>query len=296
MMPKKGVVVPMGAAGEMDDARAYGQSCLQKENLFYLYYTAGHGSNYRTALGISKDGLNFVKKGVVLPLGSAGEIGGWLTGYPYALYVDNYFWLYHIASYPDTQFAKHVALALSKDGINFVKKGSVLTIGSAGDFDDGRVISSAALYKDGYFWLYYGGDESETGTAIRIGLALSKDGFNFVKKGVVVPLGATGDSDDYHIYPFAAFYKDNYFWLYYNASDGAANRSALAISKDGINFVKKGIVLPLGGSGEVDEGNAYQPFVMPNGPYFSMYYSAVDVTGTTWRTCLANSKDGINFG
>jgi len=173
-MPKKGVVLPLGAAGESDDVHTYQPAVIYKDGFFYLFYSGYEGANYRICLALSKDGVNFIKKGVVLPLGAAGEA------------------------------------------------------------DDIHTYQPAVIYKDGFFYLFYGGFD---GANYRICLALSKDGVNFIKKGVVLPLGAAGEADDVHAMSLAVIYKDGFFYLFYSGFDGANYRIFLALSKDGVNFV-----------------------------------------------------------
>jgi hypothetical protein len=133
-----------------------------------------------------------------------------------------------------------IFLAISKDGINFVKKGVVITLGSGGQFDEVHALGIDVVYRDGYFWLYYIGYGFVAATQYVLGLAISKDGINFVKKGVVLPVGASGQFDDYYaIYP-SVIYKDGYTWLYYSAYDGSSYKVGLSLSKDGINFLTDG--------------------------------------------------------
>ena len=115
--------------------------------------------------------------------------------------------------------------------MTFIKKGVVVPIGASGDFDDEHVYYSSVLYRSGRFFLYYSGHD---GSNIRLGLAISKDGVTFVKKGVVVPLGASGDFDDVGVYNPSVLYRSGRFFLYYGGYDGSNYRLGLAISKDGL--------------------------------------------------------------
>ena len=56
----------------------------------------------------------------------------------------------------------------------------------------------------------------------------------FVKKGVVLPLGATGDFDDEHAYMPTVLYHNGRFYMYYSGDDGSKRRIGLAISEDGV--------------------------------------------------------------
>ena len=44
-MPKKGVVIPLGSSGEIDDYYVWTQSILFINGYFYLYYTAFDSDN-----------------------------------------------------------------------------------------------------------------------------------------------------------------------------------------------------------------------------------------------------------
>jgi len=287
-MPKKGVVIPKGAAGEADSEQVLYPNVFYKDGYFWMYYLAHNNINIRISLALSKDGINYTKKGVVLPLGAAGEADEYETYACSVLYKDGYFWMYYGAGYALKN--QRICLALSKDGINYTKKGVVIPMGAAGEADDTEMYCCSVLYKDGFFWLYYVGSRLDYG---RCCLALSKDGINYTKKGVVLPLGAAGEADDRNVYTISVFYKDGYFWMYYCGHDGANIRICLALSKDGINFTKKGVVLPLGAAGEADDVHTNTAHVLYKDGFFWLYYGAHD--GGNFRISLALSKDGINF-
>ena len=56
---------------------------------------------------------------------------------------------------------------------------------------------------------------------------------SFVKHGVVIPLGASGDFDDDRAYLPAVLERDGRIWLYYTGYHGADFRIGLAVSEDG---------------------------------------------------------------
>ena len=114
--------------------------------------------------------------------------------------------------------------------MSFVKHGVVIPLGASGDFDDVQAYDPSALERDGRVWLYYTGDD---GAKVRVGLAVSEDGVHFVKHGVVIPLGASGDFDDVYTYSPAVVVRDGRTWLYYSGYDGARFRVGLAVSEDG---------------------------------------------------------------
>ena len=114
---------------------------------------------------------------------------------------------------------------------------------------------------------------------------------SFVKHGVVLPLGASGDFDDVHAYYPAVLERDGRTWMYYTGYDGANFRMGVAVSEDGLHFVKLGVVIPLGGSGDFDEVRAYIPAVVVRDGRTWLYYSGYD--GANARAGLAVSEDGF---
>ena len=113
----------------------------------------------------------------------------------------------------------------------------------------------------------------------------------FVKKGVVIGLGGAGEVDDTQVYYPTVIVRNDKTYCYYSAHDGVNYRVALAISEDGLNFVKKGVVIGLGGAGEVDDTQVYYPTVIVRNDKTYCYYSASD--GVNRRVALAISEDGM---
>ena len=56
----------------------------------------------------------------------------------------------------------------------------------------------------------------------------------FVKKGVVIPLGATNEFDDVNIYALSVIKHAGRFFTYYGGYNGSNGRIGLAVSKDGL--------------------------------------------------------------
>jgi len=231
--------------------------------------------------------MSFVKHGVVLPLGASGDFDDGRTYTPAVVVRDGRTWLYYSGHDGATE---RVGLAVSEDGVHFVKHGVVIPSGASGDFDDGRIYAPAVVVRDGRTWLYYSGHD---GATTRVGLAVSEDGVHFVKHGVVIPLGASGDFDDAHIYTPAVVVRDGRTWLYYTGNDGGSERVGLAVSEDGVHFVKHGVVIPLGASGDFDDGRTYTPAVVVRDGRTWLYYSGHD--GAKYRVGLAVSEDGVHF-
>lgn len=296
MAAKKGVVIPIGASGEWDDSYYSSLSYLQPsigviyaDGYVRAYYSAYDGSTYRVGVAVSRDGVNFTRKGVISVAGSSGQIDDAYILDQSIIYKDGYYWAYYSA-FADTSNAR-ISLAVSKDGINFVKKGVVLPLGSSGDLDDYKTYKPSAIYKDGYFRLYY----APAGTASAVDdyfcLATSRDGINFTKKGAVIIGAGSSEWDSTFLYDICVFTYSNYFFALYSAMyyTGLVYRYALglAVSKDGMNFVKKGAILPLGASGDVDDNRILSGSALVKDGYLWIYYGAYDGSTTGIRWCLA---------
>ena len=225
---KKGVVVPLGTSGDVDDLYCSDSSVIKFNDKIYCYYTGNDGSNQRICLAIAEDGCTFVKKGVVIPLGSSGDADDADAKEPKVVEVNDKIYCYYVSN--DGSYQR-ICLAISEDGVNFVKKGVVVPLGAGGDVDDSHVVGPDVVKVNDKIYCYYGG---YGGLRLRVCLAISEDGFTFVKKGVVVPLGASGDVDDLYVYRSGTISFNDKMYCYYSGDDGGSNaRVCLAISEDG---------------------------------------------------------------
>jgi len=279
-MARKGVIFPVGASGAWDDtSTSCGCPCvLYHGNHVYLYYSGTtEGTYFRTGLAISKDGVNFVKKGAVVVFGAAGQIDTREIRDPSVIYKDNHFWMYYRAKTDSGGYNYGLALAISKDGVNFVKKGIVLPLGASGATDDAAMAVPSVVYNHGHVWLYYAA--SPNGSLHYCSLAVSKDGVNFVKKGVAVTIGSSSEMDATTVWGGRVLVYNNWFLNWYHGvywSSGYYDRIFFAVSKDGMNFVKKGVSVPFGASGNWDDGAIYEGGAMIKDGYFWLYRSSND--------------------
>lgn len=289
MFVKKGVVIPKGGAGDFDEAQAYLPAAIKHNDKIYVYYAGKDAAGkYRLGLAVSEDGMNFIKKGVVVPIGAGGEFDdSSLYGSTSIKHNDKIYIYYEAWNVANATY--YIGLAISEDGVNFVKKGVVITLGGAGEFDHHYVFLPSVLKHNDKFYLYYTGKDTAAGN-YRIGLAISNDGMNFVKKGVVIPLGGGGgDFDDLHtLYPNVMKHNDKIYG-YYLAKDGGKYRIGLAISDDGMNFIKKGVVIPIGVGGAFDDNYLFGGGPIEHNDKIYLYYNGQD--GALQRIGLAISND-----
>ena len=174
--------------------------------------------------------------------------------------------------------------------MNFIKLGAMLPLGAAGDSDDSRTELACVIELCGLWFAYY---VAYDGAIYHLCGAVSEDGVHFTKLGAVIPKGASGESDDVKVYEHGVLVRDGMVYIYYTGFDGSWGRVCLAVSEDGIHFIKLGVLLPKGASNEIDAQNTlYGTPIVCNGIIY-LYYESVCVGSSA--VALAVSEDGIHF-
>ncbi len=160
----------------------------------------------------------------------------------------------------------------------------VISPGAAGRFDDAHVVDPAMVELDGKVYLYY----SALGQAPdSIGLAISEDGFNFVKEDQPVLVGRA---------PEVIKVGNTIYMLYSLDSPGGGYESHLATSTDGKNFTGEGVVFSPGEEGAWDSFSVVTPRVFHENGLFVMTYAADDKEKDyPQRVGLAFSRDMRNW-
>ncbi|QUI23848.1 hypothetical protein HZI73_16785 [Vallitalea pronyensis] len=98
-------------------------------------------------------------------------------------------------------------------------------------------------------------------------------------------------TDCQHTYLPSVLYDNGYFHLWYAGRDGNNRRIHYAVSRDGIEWIKKGVVLDCGALGELDEYACDCPSVIKYGNKFIMAYGG----GTARCVMLATSDNGYRW-
>jgi len=181
------------------------------EKRYKMWYCGMASSEeiYRIGYATSPDGINWTKyeNNPVLDVGDGFYDWDYLAvADPMVLYTgDGYMMWYTGAGFDTTGlpvFYLRIGLALSQDGINWVKYpgNPVLDIGPPGSFEDRGVAAPSVLWNGEYLEMYYGG-WSELGAGIMpktdIGYAVSFDGMAWVKSenNPILENGKPGDWD-----------------------------------------------------------------------------------------------------
>jgi predicted GH43/DUF377 family glycosyl hydrolase len=284
---KHGVVVPLGASGSTDDVSAYSPTVIKDNGTYKMWYSGNDGSNGRIHYATSTDGINWDKHGVVVPLGASGSTDDYYAFTPTVI-KDNGTYKMWYSGHDGSNWRIHYAT--STDGINWDKHGVVVPLGASGSTDDFYTEASAVIKDNGTYKMWYSGKD---GSNYRTHYATSTDGINWDKHGVVVPLGASGSTDDVHTYTPAVIKDNGTYKMWYAGKNGSNGRIHYATSTDGINWDKHGVVVPLGASGSTDDYYVYTPTVIKDNGTYKMWYSGSD--GSSWRTHYAELAGGYSL-
>lgn len=182
-----------------------------------------------------------------------------------------------------------IGVALSQDGRNWARvegphhTGAVLWGGEKdGDFDARGVFAPRVILngpKD--FMMYYHTECAETGKA-SIGMATSKDGFQWAKKGSVLAATGEGAEAGGAAHPHVIRTDRDAWLMYYEARDAEGRRAiAAATSEDGTKWHRAGVVLEASSeSGAWDAGGVGAPCAVPMAAgKWRLYYAGYAAVG-----------------
>jgi PKD repeat protein/predicted GH43/DUF377 family glycosyl hydrolase len=120
--------------------------------------------------------------------------------------------------------------------------------------------------------------------------------FEWVKKGVVVDVGAPGEPDDVSASTASIIYDNGTYKVWYSAYDGSTWTVMYAESSDGLSFTKYGVVMEPGQPGDMDDDWARDPNVLKNDQgFYEMWYTGQKKNVYGWRILYATSADGVNW-
>lgn len=153
-------------------------------------------------------------------------------------------------------------------------------------------IKSPTVIKDGnlYKMWYICGDNNVQ----QIALAISNDGVNWQKQGLVIKQGSIGSILEYGSDGCSVLKEGNYYkmWLNSKSYNNKHNGIAYATSTDGINWtILPNTVISTSSS----KPHVFSPSVIKKDDFYYMYYSVMNDYDTQPRIYLATSSDGINW-
>jgi len=251
------LAIDLGPAGTLDSAHAFSQSVIREKNGYVMYYGGYDGSNWRILRAISVDGINWMKQGVCLNLGPAGSFDSVHILYPYAIKESGLYKMYY-AAFDGSHW--RIGYAVSGDGVIFKNRQAVLDVGFSGALDSDYVHTPVVIKQGSVYAMYYAG-YGATPRAWRIMRATSVDGINWIKQGLALDKGSSVEPDSNNLLCGSVTYSYGLYRLWYWAQ-GTHWRILYAISKNGIDWEKKGIIIDLGPMRSLDSRGLVVPAVV----------------------------------
>jgi len=173
--------------------------------------------------------------------------------------------------------------------------GTVLDLGSGGSPDDKSVESPTVIkLADNSYVMWYRGQSYADKTG-RIMRAVSRDGLQWEKTGVVMTPSEKYEGDK--IDPMTVIYENGIYRMWYGA-EGYGGCACYATSPDGINWTRyEGNPVLRKTSGAWDnEGAGGQHSVIKSGNKYYMYYKGYGKQDPGWTFYgLAESADGLSW-
>ncbi len=243
-------------------------------------------------LDVGFDLQNWDKKGIVIPNGTLGEHDSTWTMQPYVLKEGNEYRMWY-TGYNATAY--HIMYATSSDGVTWIKYGPVF--GPEYNLTNNLwLIAVPSILKDGNeYRMYYSGSDMDDSLYFNMYMATSSDGINWTDYGMVLGKGENGTTESLGVMNGKVIKMPNdTYKMFYTGYDGNRWRFHLAVSDDGINWERKGMILDIGPAGSEDYEKITEPFVIyQDGTYF-MWYTGYPIIGKT-VICFATSADGENW-
>ena len=232
---------PVLGRGDWDSGDVLNPTVAFFHGEYYNLYSGFDGRTWHTGLAISSDGVNWRKQGKVLSPNPATWEGTYIAANGSALVVRNQLWYWYQAGDRDSA---RIGLARSADGKIWRKEPrSVLDPGPYMSWDERAVADPFVLQKDGWFCLYYLG-QNRAGQQ-QLGLARSRDGITWVKLRsnpvATIPLPGSGTATENGLGEPAVWEQGGAYWMLYTGRDAHETRTlAMMRSGDGVHWIAAG--------------------------------------------------------
>ena len=272
-----------------DSVDVLNPSVVRFYDSYWNFYSGFDGSKWSTGAATSTDGVAWKKVGRALaPEGweSPGPAGQGSNGSALVEQGEILYW--YVAGNPPG-----IALARSKDGLNFAKRETpVMRPGPRGSFDEMGAADPYVIRRGDYFYLFYLGQNRARRQTI--GLARSRYGIEWEKlrTNPALELGAEGTFDENGLGEPAVWTSGGFYWMLYTGRDKAEHRRVgLARSLDGIHWDKDTSFTPISGNQPWDSQVICDPTVELQGNDIRVWFGGGDVAHP-----VANIHGQIGFG
>jgi hypothetical protein len=236
------------------------------ERLLMWYGGQGTDGHDRIHLAESVNGVEFVRRGVVLDCGTANHVND-----PSIVRVANTWWMFYTVaqSAEDDQ----IAAAVSSDGVNWERKGIVVSPSGSAAWDSRKVGRPSVLYENGVFRMWYDGqpttaasEADEVAARVRrqgraVGYAESTDGLRWTKREVPVMYDGAGAVHVVNIrnrYVMTGESRQGTWW---------------AESDDGLAWQRRGWLTQMSGEAS-DRHGQVTPYLLQTLDHLTLYFGA----------------------
>ena len=267
----KGLAINFGGAYE--GRWVFKPSVIYDDGVYKMWYSGAevNPNPYRIMYATSTDGINWIKHGLVIDIGSSGSFDDVGASRPTVIKDGSTYKMWY-SGHDGSKYT--IGYATSTDGIGWAKLGGVMGVGAPGSYDDEGVYNPSVLKDGGTYKMWYVAQNEPTSTDRRVAYATSPDGITWTKHGVAVDNGGVYDNIDAYSPTVIKNADGTYDMWYAGRSNGSHFCILHATSPDGITWTKKGLAIDWGGQ-YANDWVAYQCAFF-DGTTLHMWYSGYD--------------------
>jgi predicted GH43/DUF377 family glycosyl hydrolase len=271
-------VLSVGTSGSWDDNGVRAPATLKEGATYKMWYTGSDGSNpFQVGLATSANGTTWIKdtaNNPVLSPSQTWEAAGIIAGDVISDSGVYKMWYTGL----DNSGVFRVGYATSPDGVAWTKHtgNPVLDVGTAGSWEDEDVVRPTIIKEGSTYHMWYRGYD---GVTSRIGHATSPDGLTWTRDAAnpVLDVGLPGAWDWLHVYaPSVVTYNGVYLLWYSGETLPPSWQTGYALSADGSNWTRGGLLIPEGDPGTFDMHSADYASAILDGTTFRIWYSGVN--------------------
>ena len=252
---------------------------LYQGNMYRMWYQGGHSGVNHIGYATSSNGYSWIKHGIVLSAGDPGDWDSSSVSLGSVLWNGTAYLMWYTGTNGITYPGGAVGLAISTDGLNWIKYSGnpVLTPSALGN-DQKYIATPYVISLKLTYNMWYTGKGSASPTVNKIVYATSFDGIHWSKwPGPVLTPSTTQTAwDSGGVYSPSVIWNGQIFGLWYSGLNqtGVVPRIGYSTSPDGGTWTKSAsnpILFP-GPPGSWDSAGVEQPCVVQVGNTFLMFY------------------------
>jgi predicted GH43/DUF377 family glycosyl hydrolase/lysophospholipase L1-like esterase len=272
-------VMTRGAAGTWDSGDVLNPSVISFHGKLINYYSGWDGTVWRTGYATSTDnGLTWTKRATPVL-----DLGQWSTKYIAAngsnIVINGQMYLYFHGDTADNH--QVIGLATSSDGINFsMLPNPVVPAGPAGSYDDLHAADPYVIQVGNEYWMYYSACTHDY--KFTMARATSTDGIHWTKDPQpVFAAGTKGDFDDIGDAEPSIIVQDGVYFMIMTSNKDEKRSLGWATSTDGVNWTKRGNLVPESMIPEWAQALMCDPTPIPTGNNDGTYYIFFGASGAS---------------